>query len=49
MADTVGKAGLAAGLAPATVNAWMNDQRRRIAEDRFLYVSTHFVTTARRL
>ena len=37
MADTVGKAALAAGLDPAMVNAWMDDQRRRIAEDRFLY------------
>jgi ubiquinone/menaquinone biosynthesis C-methylase UbiE len=48
MADTVGKATLAAGLDPAMVNAWMDDQRRRVAEDRFLYVSTLFVTTARR-
>ncbi len=48
MADTVGKAALAAGLDPAMVNAWMDDQRRRIDEDRFLYVSTYFVTTARR-
>jgi ubiquinone/menaquinone biosynthesis C-methylase UbiE len=48
MADTVGKATLAAGLDPAMVNGWMDDQRRRIAEDRFLYVSTLFVTMARR-
>lgn len=48
MADTVGKAALAAGLDPAMVNAWMDDQRRRIAEDRFLYVQTYLVTIARR-
>jgi len=48
MADSVGKAALAAGADLATVDAWMDDQRRRIAEDRFLYASTHFVTTARR-
>ena len=48
MADSVGKAALAAGADPATVHAWMDDQQRRIAEDRFFYASTHFVTTARR-
>jgi ubiquinone/menaquinone biosynthesis C-methylase UbiE len=48
MADTVGKAALEAGLDPIMVNAWMDDQRRRIAEDRFLYASTFFITTARR-
>jgi ubiquinone/menaquinone biosynthesis C-methylase UbiE len=48
MADTVGKAALATGLDPTIVNAWMDDQRRRIDEDRFLYVSVHFITTARR-
>src|SRR5262249_44233963 len=48
MADTVGKAALAAGLDPAMVNAWKDDQRRRIAEDRFLYVQTYLVTVARR-
>ncbi len=48
MADSVGKAALAAGADPATVNAWLDDQRQRITEDRFLYALTHFVTTARR-
>jgi ubiquinone/menaquinone biosynthesis C-methylase UbiE len=47
IADTVGNAALAAGLDQAMVNAWMDDQRRRIEEDRFLFVSTHFITTAR--
>jgi ubiquinone/menaquinone biosynthesis C-methylase UbiE len=47
MADSVGKAALAAGADRATVDAWMDDQRRRIAEDCFLYASTHFLTTAR--
>ena len=48
LVDTVGKAGLAAGLDSAMVGAWMDDQRRRIAKDRFLFASTHFVTVARR-
>jgi ubiquinone/menaquinone biosynthesis C-methylase UbiE len=48
VADTVGKAALASPLDPAIVEAWVADQRRRIAEGRFLYASTHFITTARR-
>src|SRR5215831_3484308 len=48
MADTIAKAALAAGLNPDMVNGWMDDQRRRIAEDRFLLIVTHFVTSARR-
>jgi ubiquinone/menaquinone biosynthesis C-methylase UbiE len=48
MADSIGKAALAAGADRATVEAWMDDQQRRITEDRFLYASTHFVTTALR-
>src|SRR5262249_43067252 len=48
MAETAGKAALAAGVDHAMVGAWLDDQRRRIAEDRFLFSSTHFITTARR-
>ena len=48
MADTVGKAALAAGLDAAVIEAWLDDQRLRIAEDRFLFASVHFITTARR-
>jgi len=48
MADTAAKAALAAGLDAPMVAAWLDDQRRRIAEDRFLYGMTHFVTCARR-
>jgi len=48
MADTVGKAGLGSNLDPEIVEAWMEDQRRRIGEGRFFFSVTHFVTTARR-
>jgi ubiquinone/menaquinone biosynthesis C-methylase UbiE len=48
MADTVGKAAVAAGINPTTVDAWLDDQRRRITEDRFFCSATHFITTARR-
>jgi hypothetical protein len=48
MADTVGKGALATNLDPEIVEGWMEDQRRRISEDRFFFASTHFVTCARR-
>jgi ubiquinone/menaquinone biosynthesis C-methylase UbiE len=48
MAETAGRAALESGLDSNMVNAWMDDQRRRIAEDRFLYASTYFITTAHR-
>jgi ubiquinone/menaquinone biosynthesis C-methylase UbiE len=48
MAGTIAKAALAGGLDQAIVDAWMDDQRRRIEEDRFLYVAVHFITTAHR-
>ena len=48
MAETVAKAAHAAHLDPGLVDDWIADQRQRIREDRFLYVSMHFVTSARR-
>jgi ubiquinone/menaquinone biosynthesis C-methylase UbiE len=48
MADMVGKGALATNLDPEIVEGWMEDQRRRISEDRFFFASTHFVTCARR-
>ena len=43
-----GKAAIAGGLDPAVVDTWLEDQKRRTDEDRFLMVSVHFLTTARK-
>jgi ubiquinone/menaquinone biosynthesis C-methylase UbiE len=47
-ADTVAKTALATQLDAEITEAWIEDQRKRIAEDRFFYAVTHFITTARR-
>ncbi|MGH6939896.1 hypothetical protein, partial [Hypericibacter sp.] len=48
VADTVGKAAMASNLDPAIVEAWMQDQRRRIDDDRYFLSSTHLITSGRR-
>lgn len=48
VADTVGKAAMASTLDPAIVEAWQQDQRRRVADDRYFLSSTHLITSARR-
>lgn len=48
LTGSFGKAALAGGLDPAIVDAWLEDQKRRTDEDRFLLASVHFITTARR-
>ncbi len=48
MADTIARAAVAAGLDAARARSWLDDQERRIGEDRFLMSMTHFVTVARR-
>jgi ubiquinone/menaquinone biosynthesis C-methylase UbiE len=48
MADTVGKAAMGSTLDPSIVEAWQQDQRQRIADDRYFVSFTHLITTARR-
>lgn len=48
VADTVGKAAMASTLDPSIVEAWQQDQRQRIADDRFFMSFTHLITSARR-
>jgi ubiquinone/menaquinone biosynthesis C-methylase UbiE len=46
LTGSFGKAALAGGPDPAIVDAWLEDQKRRSDEDRFLMASVHFMTTA---
>ena len=48
VADTVGKAAMASTLDPSIVEAWQQDQRQRIADDRYFMSFTHLITSARR-
>ncbi|QEX17358.1 hypothetical protein FRZ44_26560 [Hypericibacter terrae] len=48
VADTVGKAAMGSTLDPSIVEAWQQDQRQRIADDRYFVSFTHLITTARR-